>query len=104
LSVVEFDRVHKRFGSRAALADVSFDLPEGASLGLLGPNGAGKTTALRLILGFTQPSAGSVRLRGASPTDAAARRGVAYLPERLRLPGRMTVRAFLRLHATLARC
>jgi ABC-2 type transport system ATP-binding protein len=69
---------------------------------LLGPNGAGKTTTLRLLLGFTRPSQGRISLRGRSPLDPASRAGVAYLPERLALPARMTVRAFLGLHGTLA--
>jgi ABC-2 type transport system ATP-binding protein len=73
-----------------------------ATLGLLGPNGAGKTSALRLLLGFTRPSAGIVRLQGLSPRDPASRVGIAYLPERLTLPSRMTVRSFLRHHAVLA--
>jgi len=81
---------------------VSFALPEGSSLGLLGPNGAGKTTALRLLLGFTNASEGSVRLRGRAPDDPASRVGVAYLPERLRLPASMSVRRFLRHHGVLA--
>ena len=71
-------------------------------MGLLGPNGAGKTTTLRLVLGFTRPSEGVVSLRGGRPTEPASRLGVAYLPERLVLPARMTVHAFLRLHGTLA--
>jgi len=102
VTVVEFAGVTKRFGARAALRDVSFALPAGSSLGLLGPNGAGKTTALRLILGFTRPTEGTLRLRGRSPEVTAAREGVAYLPERLHLPARMTVRRFLELHSTLA--
>jgi ABC-2 type transport system ATP-binding protein len=102
LSAIEFSHVTKRFGDRTALCGVSFELPRGASLGLLGPNGAGKTTALRLLLGFTRPDAGSVRLRGGAPDEPGSRVGVAYLPERLRLPGRMSVGRFLRLHGTLA--
>jgi ABC-type taurine transport system ATPase subunit len=62
----------------------------------------GQTTTLRLLLGFTRPSQGRVTLRGRSPLDPASRAGVAYLPERLALPARMTVRAFLGLHGTLA--
>jgi ABC-2 type transport system ATP-binding protein len=100
--IVEFSGVTKRFGNREALRDVSFSLPAGSSLGLLGPNGAGKTTALRLILGFTRPSQGSLLVRGRSPDDSAAREGVSYLPERLQLPARMSVRRFLALHCTLA--
>jgi ABC-2 type transport system ATP-binding protein len=98
----ELEAVSKRYGVRAALADVSLSLTAGSALGLLGPNGAGKTTALRLLLGFARPTRGRVRLRGLSPGNPASRRGVAYLPERLRLPARASVRGFLALHATLA--
>ncbi len=99
---LELAGVSKRYGIRRALDGVDLRVAPGSALGLLGPNGAGKTTALRLLLGFAKPSAGSVRLQGLAPTDPASRRGVAYLPERLRMPGRMRVRAFLRLQATLA--
>jgi ABC-2 type transport system ATP-binding protein len=91
----------KRYGSRTALAGVDLVLPTGAALGLLGPNGAGKTTALRLLLGFARPTRGAVRLRGRDPFDPAARRGVGYLPERLRLPGATTLGRHLRVHAAL---
>jgi ABC-2 type transport system ATP-binding protein len=101
LAALEFAGVSKHFGGRYALRGVSFSLPEGSALGLLGPNGAGKTTALRLLLGFTAPNEGSLRVRGLPPEDPASRIGLAYLPERLRLPARMSVRGFLRLHATL---
>ncbi len=88
-------------GGRTALAGVDLVVPDGTALGMLGANGAGKTTALKLLLGFTRPSRGAARLRGRDPYDAAARIGVGYLPERLALPGAMTLRAFLRLHAGL---
>jgi ABC-2 type transport system ATP-binding protein len=81
---------------------VSLKLEPGAALGLLGPNGAGKTTALRLLLGFAKPTSGGVSLRGRDPSDPEARRGVGYLPERLVLPERATVRGFLLLQAGLA--
>jgi ABC-2 type transport system ATP-binding protein len=99
---LELAAVTKRYGSRTALSGVSLAVAEGSSVGLLGPNGAGKTTALRLLLGFTRPSRGGVLLHGHDPMDPAARVGVGYLPERLVLPGRMSVRGFLRLHGSLA--
>lgn len=102
MNAIEFTGVSKWFGRRSALLEVSFALPRGSALGLLGPNGAGKTTALRLLLGFTAATEGSVRLRGLSPEDPESRIAVAYLPERLRLPQRMTVVNFLRMHGTLA--
>jgi ABC-2 type transport system ATP-binding protein len=102
MAALEWNAVSKRFRGRPALSAVSFAVPEGASLGLLGPNGAGKTTALRLALGFCRPDAGVVRLRGGPPEEPASRVGVGYLPERLALPPRASVRALLRLHARLA--
>ena len=99
---LELAGVSKRYGTRRALDRVNLAFPAGAAVGLLGPNGAGKTTALRLLLGFARPTLGSVRLRGRDPFDPRAREGLGYLPERLRLPPRMTLRAFLSLHAGLA--
>ena len=99
---LELAAVSKRYGSRTALSEVNLAVPAGSSVGLLGPNGAGKTTALRLLLGFTRPSGGGVLLHGHDPMDPAAREGIGYLPERLILPGRMSVRRFLRLHGSLA--
>jgi len=102
MTALELIGVSKRYGKRYALRDVDLSLAAGSALGLLGPNGAGKTSALRMLLGFTKASAGTVRLQGLSPRDPASRVGVAYLPERLILPSRMTVRSFLRHHAVLA--
>jgi ABC-2 type transport system ATP-binding protein len=76
-------------------------VPPGAAVGLLGPNGAGKTTVLRLLLGFVRPSTGRVQLQGCDPGDPAARAGVGYLPERLALPARTSVRGLLELHGRL---
>jgi ABC-type polysaccharide/polyol phosphate transport system ATPase subunit len=47
-----------------ALADATFDIREGESVGIVGPNGSGKSTALRLISRITLPWSGTVRTRG----------------------------------------
>jgi ABC-2 type transport system ATP-binding protein len=52
-----------------ALAECSFDLPEGKICGLVGSNGAGKTTLLRLITGLARPSSGTVQVFGQAPAD-----------------------------------
>jgi len=102
MNVLELEGVRKRYGRRDALLDVDLAVPEGAAIGLLGPNGAGKTTALRLLLGFSRPSAGRVRVQGRDPGDPRSRAGLGYLPERMALPGRMTVAGVMALHAGLA--
>ncbi len=100
--VVETDLLAQTYGHRlgghpvAALAGVSLRVEQGTAFGLIGPNGAGKTTFIKLLLGIAQPSAGLVRLFGASPNDPAARARVGYLPELLVLPASWTPLQFLR--------
>ena len=46
---IAVERVEKRYGSRRALAGVSFSVEPGEIVGLLGPNGAGKSTTLAIL-------------------------------------------------------
>ena len=62
--VVETAGLTKRFGERVAVNDVELRVPRGSAFGYLGPNGAGKTTLIRMLLGLTQASEGSMRLLG----------------------------------------
>jgi branched-chain amino acid transport system ATP-binding protein len=81
VSLLEVQRLSKRFGGVQAVSDLSFSLDEGEMLGLIGPNGAGKTTVFNLVSGFLSPDAGDVRLRGRSvrglKPHAICRRGLA---------------------------
>ena len=51
-------------GDRAALEDVSFNVPAGSTLGIVGPSGAGKTTVTNLLLRFFDPQEGRIVLGG----------------------------------------
>src|SRR5438128_8590527 len=77
--VVETEALTKRFGERAAVDGVDLHIPRGCAFGYLGPNGAGKTTLIRMLLGMTAPTAGSMRLLGhsmpAGRAEALARVG-----------------------------
>ncbi|WP_418285472.1 ABC transporter ATP-binding protein [Halorubrum sp. DTA46] len=63
---VELDGVTKRYAETAAVDDVSLQVREGEFFTLVGPSGCGKTTTLRLIAGFEEPTAGTVRFFGES--------------------------------------
>jgi ABC-2 type transport system ATP-binding protein len=54
----------KRFGERTAIDRIDLRVPRGSAFGFLGPNGAGKTTMIRMLLGLTHASAGSMSLLG----------------------------------------
>jgi ABC-2 type transport system ATP-binding protein len=62
--MIEARGLVKRYGSTAAVNDLSFTIRPGLVTGFLGPNGAGKTTTMRLILGLDHPSAGTVTVNG----------------------------------------
>jgi heme exporter protein A len=61
-----FRNVEKRFGSRAALRNISLDIPPGEFVALLGHNGAGKTTLLRIAALLMNPTRGSIRFTASS--------------------------------------
>lgn len=65
----------KRFGRALALADVSFDVPQGSLSGLLGPNGAGKTTLFSIAAGFLHASAGTIEVLGTDVREISRLRG-----------------------------
>lgn len=65
--------LRKTYGQTVAVNQVDLDVPRGSVLGVLGPNGSGKTTTIRMLLGLTTPSAGSVELLGHVVPEHATR-------------------------------
>lgn len=81
MSLLQVDRLTKRFAGLVAVADVSFDVAPGSITALIGPNGAGKTTCFNMIAGALQPTQGRVRfdsqdITGQSP-EVLCRSGIA---------------------------
>jgi branched-chain amino acid transport system ATP-binding protein len=95
------DGLTVRYGSVAAVRDVSLTVDEGEIVGLIGPNGAGKSTTLHAVMGVLPLAGGSVRvsgepMSGRSP-EQIARSGVALVPEGRRVFAELTVEENLRL-------
>ena len=99
--VLELDGLEVRYGTVAAVRDVSLRVDKGEIVGLIGPNGAGKSTTLHAIMGVLPPAAGEVRLQGRAlgrrSSEAIARAGVALVPEGRRIFYDFTVEENLRL-------
>ena len=93
--------VSKFFKKFQALDHVSISLAPGERVALLGHNGAGKTTLFRMILGFTQPSGGTLSLSGEMPGSNIARQLVSYLPENVMFPKALSGREIVCFYARL---
>jgi ABC-2 type transport system ATP-binding protein len=61
---IEFQDVHRSFAGNAVLRGLTFGVRAGEIYALLGRNGAGKTTAMRILLGFLEPHAGTATILG----------------------------------------
>ena len=64
MALIEIRDLAKSFGNVKAVDDISLDIESGEFITLLGPSGSGKTTVLRMIAGFENPDAGSIKLNG----------------------------------------
>ncbi len=73
-TVLRAEGLHKRFGARHAVDDVSFTLARGEVLGVVGESGSGKTTVARIALGLLEPDAGTVHLGQTRWTGVPERR------------------------------
>jgi ABC-2 type transport system ATP-binding protein len=100
--MIEARGLTKRYGTTAAVTDLSFTVQPGRVTGFLGPNGAGKSTTMRLILGLDAPTGGRVSVNGKAYRDHAAplREVGALLDARAVHPGRSGYHHLLALAQT----
>lgn len=81
--LVVIEKLHKSFGAKSVLTDVTWQIPRGQISGLLGPNGAGKTTLFRLMMGLLKADSGALSVDGRDCfTDRVmVKRLVGFLPD-----------------------
>jgi iron(III) transport system ATP-binding protein len=72
IPAVRFTGVGKRYGSVAAVDEISFEIARGTLVTLLGPSGCGKTTTLRLIAGLEHATSGRIEIGGKDVTKLSA--------------------------------
>jgi putrescine transport system ATP-binding protein len=62
---LHIEKLTKRFGTVAAVDEVSVEIAKGEIFALLGSSGCGKSTLLRMLAGFETPTSGGIKLGGA---------------------------------------
>ena len=60
--VLNVEHLHKAFGDRVLIDDLSFSLPRNGIVGVIGPNGVGKSTLFKMIVGKEEPTSGELKL------------------------------------------
>ena len=67
--MITIESVTRAYGGFTAVDDVSFSARPGRVTGFLGPNGAGKSTTMRIMVGLTRPTSGTVTISGRHYVD-----------------------------------
>lgn len=100
---IEVKHLSKVFGTRRAVDDVSFVLPQGAFLSIFGPNGAGKTTLLRVLSTLARTSSGEALVMGVDVKEEpdTARKFIGLISHQPMLYSDLTAEENLLLYAKL---
>lgn len=94
----------RKYDTKVAVQDVSFQVEEGEFVGFLGPNGAGKTTTLKMLAGLVHPTSGEARVLGYTPwerSDAYRRQFALLLGQKNQLWWDLPARDSLELNAKI---
>ncbi len=102
--VISLNAVSKRYGDEIVVSDVNIKIQAGECIVLVGHNGAGKTTLMKLMLGLTRPTAGTIDVLGSNPafgSGVVQHKTLGYLPESVAFYEAMTGREVLAFYARL---
>lgn len=102
-TIIEVQGLTKRYEDVVAVDDLSLSIKQGEVFGLLGPNGAGKTTTTLMLLGLTEPTAGTAKIadRDCTREPIEVKRIVGYLPDNVGFYPDLTGRENLRFTGKL---
>lgn len=97
--VIKVENLVKKFGSFAAVDNISFQVRKGEIFGFLGANGAGKTTAMRILSGLSIPTSGKAEVMGydVRTQSESIKREIGYMSQKFSLYETLTVRENVRL-------
>ena len=102
-NIIQTSHLTKRYRAKIAVNDLNLSIRKGEVFGLLGPNGAGKTTTILMLLGLTEPTAGTATIAGCDCTrnPLEVKSIVGYLPDNVGFYTDMTGRQNLRFTGRL---
>ncbi len=84
MNAIEVKALHKSYGTKKksiAVDGISFTVAKGSVFGFIGPNGAGKTSTMKMLVGLSHPTAGSVSILESSPFESEVKEKIGFMPE-----------------------
>ena len=102
-NLVEVKNLNKKYGSKEAVRDISFNIKRNEILGLLGPNGCGKTTTIGMMLGLLKPTKGEILIDGKKIEDNRIEtlQKINFISPYIELPKKLTVKQNLTVYFKL---
>ena len=102
MNMIETIGLSKQFKTVKAVNDINIKVPQGAICGFLGKNGAGKTTAIKMLVGLTKPTSGSIMLSGSEVKFGERENSnIGYVPDVPNFYGYMTANEYLKFCGNL---
>ena len=80
-AMVSISQLVKQFGKLRAVNDLSLTINKGETFGLIGPNGSGKTTLIRMLVGLTCPTNGTITIMGERMPSAKVAQFLGYMTQ-----------------------
>lgn len=101
--MINVEKLTRKYGDFTAVNEVSFEIRPGEIVGLLGHNGAGKTTVMKMMTGYLEPTAGTIRIDSLNISDARrqVQEKIGYLPENCPVYPEMSILDYLDYCAAL---
>ncbi|BDD02545.1 ABC transporter ATP-binding protein [Aureibacter tunicatorum] len=103
--IIKADKLTKRFGTFAAVNEISFEVKKGEIFGFLGANGAGKTTAMRILSGLSIPTSGQAMVAGYDvwKETEKIKQNIGYMSQKFSLYEDLTIKENIRFFGGIYR-
>jgi ABC-2 type transport system ATP-binding protein len=84
MNEIHINNLSKSYGKRKpvhVVKNLNLKIENGTVFGFIGPNGAGKTSTIKMLVGLSKPTSGSITIAGGSPYDMNVKKRIGFMPE-----------------------
>ena len=101
IRITDVTKTYETKEKHTVVNHLSLTIPQGTVFGFLGPNGAGKTSTIKMLVGLSLPTSGTISILGGTPHDIEVRKQIGFMPESPAFYLYLTGREFLEFVANI---